>query len=299
MRGLELALCYWEETGKPSLNSKYGEVLERAAVGLVGPGSECYGFDDGISRDHDWGPAFCIWLGEEDFTIWGKSLARAYAVLPKEYAGYGPRIPLPGEEFRVGVSSRTVFYQRYTGLDHPPETVAEWRKLSSLSLGVCTNGAVFADPEGGFSRWRRQLIDYFPLPVRLRMAAEYCIGVSQSGQYNYPRSLKRGDRFASAYSLMKFCTDAMHLCYLLNRRYVPYYKWLHRGLSELPLLGPALASRFSAALEESEQTSQLIEWICTDLAEEMRRQGMIDQADPYLLVHAESIMKRLEEEGNG
>ena len=67
MNGLELCRQYWENVGKPAFAAACPEVLERAAVGLVGEGSECFGFDDEISRDHDWGPGFCVWLTPEDF----------------------------------------------------------------------------------------------------------------------------------------------------------------------------------------------------------------------------------------
>lgn len=65
MKGLELSQRYWREVGQPALERDCPQVLESAAVGLVGEGSECFGYDDAISRDHDWGPGFCLWLDRE------------------------------------------------------------------------------------------------------------------------------------------------------------------------------------------------------------------------------------------
>ena len=60
MNGLELAKEYFENFGKPMLEKEFAELLPYLAVGFVGSGSEHYGFDDEISRDHDYEPGFCI-----------------------------------------------------------------------------------------------------------------------------------------------------------------------------------------------------------------------------------------------
>ena len=66
MNGLELARGYYEEYGKPMLEHEFSDLLPYLACGFVGSGSEHYGFDDEISRDHDYEPGFCIFLpGEE------------------------------------------------------------------------------------------------------------------------------------------------------------------------------------------------------------------------------------------
>ena len=67
MQGLELAKRYYEEVGRPMLERDFPELLPRLAAGLVGEGSECLGFDDAISQDHDFGAGFCLWFSAEDY----------------------------------------------------------------------------------------------------------------------------------------------------------------------------------------------------------------------------------------
>ena len=71
MKGLQLAEAYYNDLGAPMILERFGYLDSRVAVGMVGPGSECFGFDDEISRDHDWGPAFCMWLTSDDFKKYG------------------------------------------------------------------------------------------------------------------------------------------------------------------------------------------------------------------------------------
>ena len=62
MKGLELARGYFYDECLPRLRRELPAVLPHLAAGLVGEGSDCFGYDDHVSRDHDWGPGFCIWL---------------------------------------------------------------------------------------------------------------------------------------------------------------------------------------------------------------------------------------------
>ena len=66
MNGLELSRAYYETFGRPMLEERFPELLPKIAVGLCGSGSECWGYDDAVSRDHDFEPGFCIFLSEED-----------------------------------------------------------------------------------------------------------------------------------------------------------------------------------------------------------------------------------------
>ena len=108
MKGLEICEKYYRLYGE-SLFEKYPELMRRAATGLVGEGSECLGFDDEISRDHDFDFGFCIWLADEDERDYGFALSRAYASLPKEFMGLKRAadspvgaLPAPGSAQRPG-----------------------------------------------------------------------------------------------------------------------------------------------------------------------------------------------------
>ena len=65
MKGLELSEAFYETFGKPMLEEQFPELLPSLAVGLFGSGSECFGYDDDISQDHDFEPGFCIFLPDE------------------------------------------------------------------------------------------------------------------------------------------------------------------------------------------------------------------------------------------
>ena len=277
------------------LRERFGPFEDRLAVGLAGPGSECFGFDDEVSRDHDWGPAFCLWLAEEDFLSIGEELQRAYEELPRIFMGFGPRQASPGEEWRVGVCRTSEFYLRFTGLDRPPATLQEWLRIPEQNLATCTNGRVFADPGGEFTRRRQALLEFYPEDIRLKKIASLCLTIAQTGQYNFLRSVKRGEIFSAAYSAVKFCSDAMGLVFLLNRRYAPFYKWLHRAVADLPILGREIHGRVAVLLEtnESSPKADLMEEISVLLADELRRQGLSQSPSDFLLDHAPLVHERI------
>lgn len=295
MKGLALAEDYYREVGRPMIRERFADGEDRLAVGLAGPGSECFGFDDVISRDHDWGPAFCLWLTDDDYLRIGGRLQQAYLGLPPTFMGFGPRQASAGEEWRVGVGRTADFFRRFTGLDRPPETLQEWLRIPEPNLATCTNGKVFCDPLGDFTRWRQALLGYYPEDVRLKKIASLCIAIAQTGQYNFARSVRRGEPFSASYSVVKFCADAIAVVFLLNRRYAPFYKWLHRAVRDLPLLGREVHERVGALLKaaEPEQQEETMEAVSVLLADELRRQGLSDSPSDFLLDHAPRVQSHI------
>lgn len=295
MKGLDLAEEYYRTCGAAMIRERFGLFEERIAAGLAGPGSECFGFDDAVSRDHDWGPGFCLWLTDEDDTRIGVDLQNAYAQLPAAFMGFGPRRASPGEEWRVGVSRTSAFFRRFTGLESPPATLPEWLRIPEHALATCTNGKIFNDPLGEFTRRREALLAYYPEDIRLKKIASLCITIAQAGQYNFTRSLKRSEPFSAAYSALKFCTDAISLVFLLNRCYAPFYKWLHRAVRDLPLLGPPVHERVAVLLKTGgpAEKAQIMEAIAGLLIGEIRRQGLSNSPSDFLLDHAPLVHARI------
>ncbi len=109
MQGLDLCERYYHEHGLPKLQSELGKHFSRLTIGLAGHGSECLGFDDELSRDHDWGPGFCIWIDSVDFQMIGPEVQNLYDRLPKSYAGFAARKTSRWGEGRVGVLNTDLF----------------------------------------------------------------------------------------------------------------------------------------------------------------------------------------------
>ena len=146
MQGMEIAEKYYEQYGLSMVREVCPELEARAAFGLVGEGSQCFGYDDEISRDHDFGPGFCIWLLEDDFANYGGGLQAAYEMMPKEFMGLST--DNIQDKSRVGVMRIDEFFFKYLGLSEPPKPNREWLFLKETLLSVCTNGKVFRDDMG-------------------------------------------------------------------------------------------------------------------------------------------------------
>ena len=279
--------------GRPAIEREAPEILQIAAVGLVGEGSECFGYDDALSRDHDWGPGFCLWLPETHAGQTTPLARRIYAHLPQMFLGFQRMNQSPETANRVGVWEIGAFYRHFLGISSPPETVQEWCGLPEFGLAAATNGEVFQDPADDFSTFRRALLNYYPEDVRRKKLAAACALAAQAGQYNYARCIRRGEQVAAMLALAQFMDSVQNVTFLLNRRYRPYYKWSQRRMRELPILGEPVAAKLDELAENAAERERLIEDISAELIAELRRQGLSGGSSDFLLPHAEEIQAEI------
>ena len=316
--GMQLAKSYWQTYGKPLLDQpKFAKYKNRIAAGLVGHGSECYGFDDEISRDHDFGPGFCLWLTDEDYAKIGEDLQAAYDSLPQEYAGFGSREETPRAKScegskRVGVFSISEFFENITGFATAPSQNEPhlWLSLSEPTLAAATNGQIFADPLGEFSK-TRQSFKLMPDDVRISIISRRLGMMAQAGQYNVPRMLARKDGAAAWLSINEFVRATASIVFLLNNPisagYLPYYKWQFAALRKL---SNRMASRLSSVANQLEslmrlssaacfggigfgegtkgsseaesKINEIIQNVCNEVVQELKYQGLSDCNETFL-----------------
>ena len=265
----------------PLLKEHIPDVMAVSAAGLVGEGSECLGLDDGISRDHDWGPAFCLWVPDELLHSELDRIEHALSALPPVFEGYPTRLPADRRMGRVGPLPIRGFYRRFLGMDHVPSTWKEWLSIPEYHLCSCTNGAVFMDEGGEFSAIREELLKHYPEDVRRKKIAARCMIMAQAGQYNLPRCLQRGDLVAAMLAAARFSEAALSMAFLLSRRYMPFYKWAGRAAEDLPVLGRSTVDtlRVISRTAWSDETQgmaavQAIEELCAPVARELETQGL-------------------------
>lgn len=298
-KGMQLARRYYETVGKPMLHAKYAEYCGRMAVGLMGEGSECLGFDDEFSTDHDFGAGFCIWLTREDYEKIGESLQRDYDALTKSWDGFP--VKLNQTEKRVGVFCIDEYYRRLTGMEKPMpihtlSDVLEWAKTPTSMLRAAVSGEVFSDPLGEFSS-RRDGFANEPEPVRLYRLAKALAQMAQAGQYNYPRASKRGDIAMMYHCLSQFIQAASAAGYLLNRRHMPSYKWVARGMDEFTVLSQLKGDleRLMKTMPNDPAAVVCIEKVCGDILQELRKQNLTTATDGFLEVHKAEVLKRMQQ----
>ena len=266
MKGLEIAEKYFNEFGYPMLKSDFPELLPLLCAGLVGSGSECYGFDDEISKDHDFEPGFCIFIPGED-VIDRKTafnLERAYAKLPKEFMGLKRGLINPVGGSRHGVIRISDFYSSKLGKNFENFTADDWFSIPEYSLFEAVNGKVFLDNYGAFSKIRDEF-SAFPVDIRLKKLAGNLLLMGQSGQYNFGRCLSHGEPAAAQLALFDFVKSGLNTVFLINNSYMPYYKWSFKALKNLKRLS-SLSDSFEYLITADNSEHKLKTQIIEDIA---------------------------------
>jgi hypothetical protein len=92
------------------------------------------------------------------------------------------------------------------------------------------------------------------------------------------------------------------LVYLLNRRYRPFYKWMHRGVRELPILGRSCHESLAELCAEPARPGdavyalreQRIEEFAALIIARLREERLSGSDSDFLLDHAHAIQKNIE-----
>jgi hypothetical protein len=249
----------FQEVVLPALARALPAETAQAAFGLFGYGSEAYGLDDDLSRDHHWGLRIDGLLPEASVGEAGQAMRRvAGEAMPAQFRGYSLR---EGHLKGAGLSLDSLdrFLARTIGRPRMPETAVEWLQVPEEEIIHVTNGEVWHDPSGRFTAIRRAFQQYYPEPVRRRRIAHWCRYFSGMGSYALQRALLRGDEFYAATAFGKAVRWGVQLAFLLDRRYFPYDKWLMATFARLPRLYAPLHPLVEEAVRLSTSWERKIE----------------------------------------
>jgi hypothetical protein len=260
--GLDLARAFYAEVVRPLLDTHAPGVAHTAA--LVGTGSEVLGFDTERSTDHDWGPRLLLLLTPADLagradalnSMFGRELPLRFRGHPTGFTPPGPdrsRTPDTSDRrpvaHRIEVDTPGNWFMRHLGFDPRGEVrLTDWLVTPSQLLLEVTRGAVFHDGLGDVEPARRALA-WYPHDLWLYLLAAQWRRIEQEEAF-VGRCAEVGDDLGARLVAARLGRDLMRLCFLMERQYAPYSKWLgsaFAGLDAAATLGPMLHEVLAAA----------------------------------------------------
>jgi hypothetical protein len=235
--GQELSRRFYLEQVRPLLDATLPGLPHAAA--LLGRGSEVLGFDDEMSRDHNWEPRVLLFLHDDDLARHGAALAETLRT------GLPARFHDQPTDHAIRTLRGWFRDQLEVDLDRELEA-RDWLALSEQQLRMVTAGAVYHDDVG--LRAVRDRLAYYPRDVWLYLMAAGWWRVHPEANL-MGRAGSVGDELGSALIGSQLVHDLMRLCFLLERQYAPYSKWFGTAFSRLgcaAALSPVLWSALRA-----------------------------------------------------
>lgn len=269
---------FFQEIVLPVMEREFPDVTAQTAFGLFGYGSEAYQQDDELSRDHHWGLRIDALMPDDLFHARREAIAQTLAAnLPDTFQGYPLRA---GHLAGAGLApdSLPAFLKRTLGIEHPPQTYAEWLSLPEEDIIHVVNGEVWHDPSGQFTALRQGFQNHYPEPVRLRRIAHWCRYFSGMGTYALKRAILRDNEFYATTRFANAIRLGVQLAFLLDRQYFPYDKWLMAYFARLPRLYTPLAPLVEEAVRLStgwERKLELLDRMADILDATMVADGII------------------------
>ncbi len=303
MKGLEISEQYYLTYGAPMLHELFPELEGILAVGLAGSGSECMGYDDEFSRDHDFEPSFILFLPPEEVVDRQAAfkLERAYSKLPDEFMGLKRNKDVSFDNGRHGVIRTADFFRSKVGDPEGELTPEQWLSTPEHYLAEATNGKIFRDDLGLVTDIRKKLA-YFPEDIRLKKLAGALMVAEQASNYNYERLLSRGDTAAAQLAICEYVKEVLSVIFLLERKYKPFYKWQFRALNDMPAFAPlkedleGLLTTGNTHGEAIEKRSR-IRSVNGTLGEIIREQGLSDYDGLHLDSFAYCVNGKIKDPG--
>jgi len=258
VKGVELSKLFYQNIVRPWLDDAFPRLVYDA--GIFGYGSELLGFDDDMSRDHNWGPRVQLVLTGADFAVHSTAIVDGFdavkpAVFLGEPIGYRsrPHLPIVADDAlgraAHGVEVFTVagILRTRLALDPAmPIDAVTWLSLAEQRLLELTAGEVFHHGLGDLARLRETFgqcprdVTLYKLAAQWRRIADEQAFVGRAGYV--------GDDLGSRIIAARLAHDVMRIGFLLEGIYPPYAKWFGSAFARLasaktlaPLLAAALA----------------------------------------------------------
>ena len=241
--GIDLARMFYIEVVRPLMEGR------AHSAARLGSGSDVLGFDTPRSTDHGWGPQLHLFVAASEVDAVRTIID---ASLPEEFHGWSvyfgwDEIPV---QHHVDVVPIGEWLKSYLGFNPQVNiTVQNWLMTpQQLLLGV-TAGAVFHDLDGDLKRVRNKL-EWYPNDIWLWLLACQWRRIAQEEAF-VGRTAEVGDELGSRILTARIVRDLMRLCFLIERRYAPYSKWLGSAFRDLRI-APELAPHLDAALKATD-----------------------------------------------
>lgn len=171
--------------------------------------------------------------------------------LPEEFRGWPTVFGWDETEPRHHVEVATIGAWLQTRLGLDPRTgmsSVDWLTAPQQLLLEVTAGEVFHDGLGEL-RPIRETLRWYPDDVWRYLLASQWVRIAQEEAF-VGRTAEVGDQLGSRVIAARLVRDVMRLCFLLERRYAPYSKWLGSAFARLDiavLIAPALQAAVDAA----------------------------------------------------
>jgi hypothetical protein len=258
--GLKLSELFYKEVVKPVLEAEFPSL--KYSAGLIGSGSEVLGFDTPQSIDHHWGPRVLLFLSEDDYEEKKERIWRVLSEkLPYEFRGYPTNFGKPDEfgvqllekiesgpvNHRIDIFTIKSFFRERLGFDPYKEIkISDWLNFPEHELIMIVKGKVFHD-DLGLKKIRKKF-QYYPRDLWLYLLAAQWHDISQEEAF-VGRCGDVGDELGSKIIATRIVERLMRLCFLMEKEYAPYSKWLGSAFSRLksskklkPILNKILAA---------------------------------------------------------